>query len=181
MTKMSNTETLPGDARALALFCLLNIERMKPIFDAFEEKYEIQPCLGDFIDQAYLRLLGNSQINLENLKAELEKLIPDSESYSDVLVDQAQCVAIGTYYALEYLENFDPESFKYSLQKLDEVLDIYGFEDGDFKAAELKERKWRGFLSKALSEKTSFDKETIDSLRQENQIHSLPVVRHFKL
>jgi len=164
------------NTEALALFCLLSVDRMLPIFNAFEEKYSIEPTLNSLIEILYASLHGPT-VNLKDVREKLDALIPDTEDYSDVLVDQAQCAAIGIYYAVEYLERFEVQSLEHALQKVDESIDIYGFEGGNELDAERNEKNWQENLAEILIDKTILDEVTIKKLRTENQKHTIPVAQ----
>ncbi len=87
----------------ISIFCLLAVDRMKSIFDEFSKKYGKEINRFDrILKSAYDMVFNFDSDILGFLKAELGKLIPDTEDYRDVLADQAQCVPICLMYTLEY-------------------------------------------------------------------------------
>jgi uncharacterized protein YjaG (DUF416 family) len=115
----------------VSVFCLLGAERLFGIYKAFANKFSVSHTtyLG-IIENAYELIFKPDEKQLKALREKLEKFIPDSEEYVDVLADQAQCSGLCLMYALAYLESGDVSMALYSVQKISEAIDIYGYERG---------------------------------------------------
>lgn len=161
----------------VGVFCLLAAERLLGIYEAFAKRYSVS--FEDFrsvVKGAYEVVFDLNKNTLDGLKAELRKLIPDTDDYSDVLADQAQCAAICLMYALEYISNNDSLMVGYVLQKIDESIDIIGYEGGNEGDISHSEEAWRCELLKKLGETSELDMQRIDSLRKLNLGHAIPYV-----
>ncbi|MDT8927046.1 hypothetical protein RBE51_30080 [Pseudomonas taiwanensis] len=116
-------------------------------------------------------LLDKHELKL--LYQEVYSGIPDTEDYSDELVDQARCAVICTSYCVEYLENSSHESVRYAIAKVAEAIDILD-EDVDRKTA--LEVDWCDQLLDVLIERDLGDVQKIKDIRQKNLLHEVPVL-----
>ncbi|WP_146036429.1 MULTISPECIES: hypothetical protein [Pseudomonas] len=105
-----------------------------------------------------------------------DTLIPDTEDYSNVLVDQVQHTFICTYYCLSHIKNPEQKIAEHALQKVSEAIDILGYESGDSEAVALEKKKWNEELLEYSRKHTPLSAGNLSALRNLNQSHLIPVV-----
>ncbi len=159
-------------------FCALAAERLNLIFGKFSKKYKFPESeYKNLIDFCFEASLGQADnVMAGKLLESFETLIPDTEDYSDVLVDQAQCAFICTYYCLSHINNPNQEIADYALQKLSEAIDIFSYESGDSEAVALEEKKWNEELLEYFRIHAPLSAGDLSALRNLNQNHLIPVV-----
>jgi hypothetical protein len=165
----------------LAVFCLLCAERMKGIFKAFCNKYSIKYQFYEkAIESGYLQVFNPNNDPIKQIKFELKGIIPDTEDYSDILADQAQCACICLIYAFEYSETGDASYAAYCVQKIFEAIEIYIYETtGEDKTVEnndliMKEFKWQEDVIKKLEDHIKELSTYINQIRLNNKKYSIP-------
>lgn len=161
----------------ISVFCLLAAERLLSIYEAFAKRYSLSfEGFRTVVNGAYELVFDLNKYKLEGLKNELKKFIPDTDDFSDVLADQAQCAAICLMYVLEYMSDNDSLMVGYVFQKLDESIDIVGYEGGNERDISHSEEVWKYELLKKLGEASEIDMWHIESLRKLNFEHAIPHV-----
>ncbi len=162
----------------IGFFCLLASERLFRIYEKFSKKFNLpSQKLKDTIDESYYILFKKKYKEVDFLKVNLAALIPDSEAYSDVLADQAQCSVISVVYTLEYISEHNFLMVRYVFQKIEEAIDIIGHERGEnIKKILIKEEKWQLELLKKLTDLSILDMKSVASLREININYSIPCV-----
>ncbi len=159
------------------IMCLLAAERLLPIYSSFAEAFELSATnYQEIINKAFELTLDFNEEQLNKLISDLNVLIPDSDVYSDVLADQAQCASICLMYCLQYLSSHDFSRIDYVLQKIDEALDIYGYQGGDIKTAKNSEDLWINSLFGVVEPIKEPTQDLLNALRRQNKQHSIPVV-----
>ncbi|MGE8452131.1 MAG: hypothetical protein ACN6OP_16205 [Pseudomonadales bacterium] len=159
-------------------FCALAAERLNLIFGKFSKKYKSpESDYKKLIEFCFEASLGQAdKVMAGRLLETFEALIPDTEDYSDVLVDQAQCAFICTYYCLSHIKNPEQKIADYALQKVSEAIDILGYESGDSEAVALEEKKWNEELLEYFRKHAPLSAGDLSALRNLNQSHLIPVV-----
>ncbi|WP_409269997.1 hypothetical protein [Pseudomonas sp. KCJK9044] len=170
-----NFEKLFGVSREkISLFCLLGAERVAGIYAEYCKKYALSVDFNSSaLAELFQRYVLLDKHELKLLYQEVYSGIPDTEDYSDELVDQAQCAVICTSYCVEYLENSSHESVRYAIAKVAEAIDILD-EDVDRKTA--LEVDWCDQLLDVLIEMDLGDVQKIKDIRQKNLLHEVPVL-----
>ncbi|MFJ3449410.1 hypothetical protein ACIPM0_14500 [Pseudomonas sichuanensis] len=168
-------EKLFGMSRdRVSLFCLLGAERVAGIYSGYCKKYERGVDVNASVLEGLFQrniLLGKHELRL--MYQEIYGGIPDSEDYSDGLVDQAQCAVICTSYCIQYLENGSHDSVRYALGKVPEAIDILD-EDVD-RDTEL-EVAWCNELLDVLIGTDLSDAEKVNEIRKKNLQHAVPAL-----
>jgi hypothetical protein len=165
---------LPDDA--LGAFCLLAAERLQPIYQRFTEAFAMpQEPLPVLLEQLFQHLCAGTPVTQAVFSARAEALIPDTEDFSDVRADQAQCAAICTAYCVDFLATCDRNWASHALDKVLEALDIYGYEGGPADAALARELAWQLQLLQHL-EHHPLSPSLLADLRAENARYVLPSV-----
>jgi hypothetical protein len=118
----------------VSVFCLLCAERLFGIYKVFANKFSFSHLAYlEIIEKAYELIFKPDEKQLRALRDKLEKFIPDSEEYPDVVANQAQCSGLCLMYALDYLESGDVSIAWASFEKIEEVIDLYAYmRGGDF-------------------------------------------------
>lgn len=159
------------------LLNLLAVERTKDIYLSFlQENSEVKFNFESRVDMSFKCLIDHDRYEPAILLDEIKQNIHDSEDYSDVNSDIAQCSLLCFYYAINFLLTKKEQDFKYVHQKIAEIVDILEQEDASYKSFAAKEFDWQVRLIQKLSEMDNFSEEAIFSIREENNYHRLPIV-----
>lgn len=162
---------------ALGLFCLLAAERLQPVYLKFATAFALDEQALPALHQQLFECLANPcAATLVILSAQVQGLIPDTEEFSDVLADQAQCAAICTSYCVDFLATGDKAQAAYALQKVEEALDIYGYEGGALADALAHEQAWQQHLLQRFEQRQGLSAHDLPALRKANAEHPLPQV-----
>lgn len=174
---MSHTNIFSLSQPALGQFCLLAAERLLPIYEKFAEKFGLPSAeLLAIHNSLFDLVISGEKIDVNLLSQRIDKLIPDTEDYSDALADQAQCSAICTSYCIDYLRSHDPEMANYAMEKVLESIDIYGYEGGETEEVVRQELDWQQKIVAIINKKESLSAEEIGQLRLSNRMHAIPSV-----
>ncbi len=175
---MAIEDKLSGkDPVLICVFCLLAVERLLGIYEAFSERFSMPIReFKDVLEKAYVLVFSSNKDELINLTHRAEGFIPDSDDYSDVVADQAQCTAICMSYALDYILENDSSLLEYVFQKVGEAIDILGYEGGDDEGALNREEKWQAELLEKLTRLSELNRESIRELENQNKNYSIPHV-----
>lgn len=161
---------------ALGAFCLMAAERLQPIYQRFAGAFALpQEPLPALLEQLFQHLAAGRPVTQAAFSARAEALIPDTEDFSDVRADQAQCAAICTAYCVDFLATGDRNWAGHALDKVLEALDIYGYEGGPADAALAGELAWQLALLQRL-EHPPLSPRLLADLRAENARYVLPSV-----
>lgn len=165
------------DMLLIGLFCLLAVERLLPVYEAFSKFTDTSfEQYKTILSKLYEILFSGDTSETEELSNQLDELIPDSDDYEEVIADQAQCAAICMMYTLMYLSDRDFSMAKYALQKLDEAVEIYGYEMGDGQGVAEREEAWQNELLDKFGSSTVPTKALVEQLREQNIGHAIPGV-----
>ena len=159
----------------VGVFCLLAVERSSFIYKVFAEKFSgSSENFYTILDQAFELVFSRNKSQLDGLKKELEALIPDTEVYSDVLADQAQCSTICLMYSLEYIASKDVSMAFFALQKIAESIEIYEYENDKKKV--IQEEEWQKELLIKINHLPEVLKQELETIRKLNREYMLSVV-----
>lgn len=163
--------------KARIQFGALAVERLSEIVYKFSGKYLVyMPTYAaalEFCFDASLNKAPKAQI--ERWLETVETMIPDTEDYSDVLADQAQCAFIAVYYCLCHILDAEEKSLNHCIQKVNEAMDIYGYECGsvDTTGSELSWQKELTIYFQSTEIATTLD---LNAIRSINRQHMIPAV-----
>lgn len=168
-------ELKPLNQQDKAFFCLLTIERAIPAYKKFAGANHIQQSLESLIEGLYRSIIENFVLDTRQGLETLNNLTPDSEDYGDALSDQAQCITIALIYILQFLDDNDESNLEYSIQKMDEFIDIYETENPHNPDSRNRDLIWQRDLAKTMQSSQGMGIPEYDRLRERNSEHPLPI------
>lgn len=157
-------------------FCLLCAERLINIFDKFSRKFDITGDHFYLLEELFNSVTNKDIVNYREILQQVENTTPDSEEYSDVLADQAQCYSLCVLYAVEFIRNNDFEAIEYCKEKVEEAIEILGYEGLETRKMLQDEKEWVKHLNNKLSTHTTLTFELISELREKNRLKIIPAV-----
>lgn len=170
-------QLIDKDSILVGVFCLLASERLAEVYKKFSDKnLKDFNKFNEILQRAFYVTLDDKKGEINALKLALNKLIPDTEEYVDVLADQAQCSVISLAYALEYISEKDLSMASYVLQKVEESIDILSFEGKEVNKIITREVSWQNELLEKLTVLPELDLQSIQKLKEINRNYFIPSV-----